>query len=161
MRLWHQDLIPYLDRSRLLGQHRECCALRGCGWKRKHATVDYVFRYDLSHLYAYHLEVMHEMTKRGFTPDGRWYSRIYRGKNRGDVSLVEAGTWVWDRSGPSIYAEHDDTYLAECILLLKAKDAKLERQDELDEKLFRLSVENPAAVASAERKVNMEKGGRG
>ena len=28
MRLWHQDLIPKLPRPQLLGQHRECCALR-------------------------------------------------------------------------------------------------------------------------------------
>ena len=31
MRLWHQALIPYLPRQQLLGQHRECCALRGKG----------------------------------------------------------------------------------------------------------------------------------
>ena len=39
MRLWHQDLIPKLPRPQLLGQHRECCALRGNGWGKKHATV--------------------------------------------------------------------------------------------------------------------------
>ena len=43
MRLWHQALIPKLPRPQLLGQHRECCALRGNGWGKKHATVDYVF----------------------------------------------------------------------------------------------------------------------
>ena len=32
MRLWHQSLIPHLPRQQLLGQHRECCALRGAGW---------------------------------------------------------------------------------------------------------------------------------
>ena len=42
MRLWHEALIPQLPRPQLLGQHRECCALRGNGWGRKHATVDYV-----------------------------------------------------------------------------------------------------------------------
>jgi uncharacterized protein (TIGR02328 family) len=31
MRLWHYKLIPYLPRQQLLGQHRECCALRGKG----------------------------------------------------------------------------------------------------------------------------------
>ena len=29
MRLWHQDLLPLLPRAQLLGQHRECAALRG------------------------------------------------------------------------------------------------------------------------------------
>ncbi|WP_288618589.1 pyrimidine dimer DNA glycosylase/endonuclease V, partial [uncultured Weissella sp.] len=43
MRLWHESLIPKLPRQQLLGQHRECCALRGGGWGKKHATVNYVF----------------------------------------------------------------------------------------------------------------------
>ena len=43
MRLWHQTLIPLLPRGQLLGQHRECAALRGAGWGRPHATVNYVF----------------------------------------------------------------------------------------------------------------------
>ena len=42
MRLWHQALISKLPRQQLLVQHRECCALRGKGWQRKHATVNYV-----------------------------------------------------------------------------------------------------------------------
>ena len=29
MRLWHQALISKTTRQQLLGQHRECCALRG------------------------------------------------------------------------------------------------------------------------------------
>ncbi|HEL0091716.1 TPA: hypothetical protein TT920_002046, partial [Streptococcus equi subsp. zooepidemicus] len=54
MRLWHQDLISKLPRPQLLGQHRECCALRGNGWGKKHATVNYVFDYSPYRLYAYH-----------------------------------------------------------------------------------------------------------
>ena len=41
MRLWHQDMINKLPRQQLLGQHRECCALRGNGWGRQHATVNW------------------------------------------------------------------------------------------------------------------------
>lgn len=54
MRLWHEALISQLPRPQLLGQHRECCALRGNGWGRKHATVDYVFTHSPYRLYAYH-----------------------------------------------------------------------------------------------------------
>lgn len=46
MRLWHESLIPYLPRQQLLGQHRECCALRGKGWGKKHKTVNYVFEHS-------------------------------------------------------------------------------------------------------------------
>ena len=45
MRLWHEELISKLPRQQLLGQHREYCALRGNGWGKKHATVDYVFEH--------------------------------------------------------------------------------------------------------------------
>ena len=60
MRLWHEALISQLPRPQLLGQHRECCALRGNGWGRKHATVDYVFTHSPYRLYAYHRLIMKE-----------------------------------------------------------------------------------------------------
>ena len=132
MRLWHQALIPYLDNKRLLGQHRECCALRGKGWGKKHSVVDYVFKYDLSHLYEYHCLVMHEMTKRNYVPDPNWYFRTYRGKSLPFSTLTEVGTYV-PLVGPEsfwstkfmIYPEHDYKYLRECLLNLKAKGAQL------------------------------------
>lgn len=61
MRLWHQSLISKLPRQQLLGQHRECCALRGKGWGKKHRTVDYVFKHSPEKLVAYHFMVMFEM----------------------------------------------------------------------------------------------------
>ncbi len=61
MRLWHEELIPLLPRKQLLGQHRECCALRGNGWGRKHATVDYVFQHSPYKLYQYHQLILTEM----------------------------------------------------------------------------------------------------
>ena len=52
MRLWHEQIIHLLPKNQLLGQHRECCALRGNGWKKKHKTVDYVFLYFPYHLFT-------------------------------------------------------------------------------------------------------------
>ena len=69
MRLWHQTLIPLLPRAQLLGQHRECAALRGAGWGRPHATVNYVFTHSPYKLYLYHALIMDEMEKRGYKPD--------------------------------------------------------------------------------------------
>ena len=80
MRLWHQDLIPKLPRPQLLGQHRECCALRGNGWGKKHATVNYVFDYSPYRLYAYHRLIMEEMTARGYKVSPEWWESTYRGK---------------------------------------------------------------------------------
>ena len=80
MRLWHQDLIAKLPRQQLLGQHRECCALRGKGWQRKHATVNYVFEYSPYRLFKYHELIMQEMTKRGYRVSPEWLDKEYRGK---------------------------------------------------------------------------------
>lgn len=65
MRLWHQDLIQQLPRQQLLGQHREIAALRGNGWGRKHATVNYVFAHSPYKLFQFHCIVLREMEKRG------------------------------------------------------------------------------------------------
>lgn len=138
MRLWHQELIHYLDSKRLLGQHRECCALRGKGWGRKHATVDYVFKYDLAHLYEYHCLVMRELFKRNYTTDVDWLSRTYRGKNLPIATLSEVGIYVW--TGNLIYAEHNDSYLRECLLNLKSKNAELVNGKTIDEMLIDLDL---------------------
>lgn len=140
MRLWHQKLIHYLDSKRLLGQHRECCALRGKGWGRKHATVDYVFKYDLAHLYEYHCLVMNELFKRNrnINIDGKWFARTYRGKNLPIASLSEVGIYTW--TGNLIYAEHNDSYLRECLLNLKSKNAELVNGKTIDEMLIDLDL---------------------
>ena len=42
MRLWHEKIIHLLPKNQLLGQHRECCALRGNGWKKKLSLLSFV-----------------------------------------------------------------------------------------------------------------------
>lgn len=121
MRLWHEDLICFLPRNQLLGQHRECCALRGKGWARKHATVNYVFNYSPFLLYKYHLMIMNEMTERGYKVSEEWFDKNYRGKSISPYSnLLEIAT-----SSP-IYNEHNDIYLKECLENLEAKGISLE-----------------------------------
>ena len=128
MRLWHQQLIPYLDRQRLLGQHRECAALRGKGWGKKHATVDYAFTYPREWLVAYHFLIMDEMERRGYHPDTTWRNPWYRGKVLGESELMEVDPDLVDdqycyatHKGGMIYPEHDDDYLRECIDNLEGK----------------------------------------
>ena len=127
MRLWHQTLISKLPRQQLLGQHRECCALRGKGWGRKHATVDYVFTHSPEMLVAYHWLVMDEMKRRGYHPDEAWYNCDYRGgtlgteKGRCDFHKVAGFASATNRLGMMIYPEHNDEYLHECLKNLKAK----------------------------------------
>ena len=142
MRLWHQALIPYLDIKRLLGQHRECCALRGKGWGKKHSVVDYVFKYDLAHLYQYHLLVMHEINNRTKKPFGNidWYNRLYRGKHLPQASLAETGELPKPLANEMVYREHDDKYLRECLLNLKSKGAELVNGMTIDMMLINLDL---------------------
>ena len=133
MRLWHQSLIPYLDRQHLLGQHRECCALRGKGWGRKHATVDYVFKYSKIPLICYHQLVIQEMEKRGYNVDARWKSVAYNGKRVGwdythfmhTESIVHK--FLYEHiPHHNAFVEHNTEYLIECIDLLKQRNAPMD-----------------------------------
>ena len=123
MRLWAQQLIPYLPRQQLLGQHRECAALRGKGWGKKHSVVDYVFTYSPNELVAYHYLVMDEMIARGYHPDEIWRDPNWRGSTLGMVegwSYQDTVDDIYDCNG-MIYDEHNDAYLRECIENLKSK----------------------------------------
>ena len=121
MRLWHEEIIHLLPRNQLLGQHRECCALRGNGWGKKHKTVDYVFLYSPYHLFVYHSLVMDEMEKRGYKVSIEWRDKNYRGKEAEKYDDLEEKT-----IDSPIYKEHNDEYLSECIENLRNKGIKLE-----------------------------------
>jgi uncharacterized protein (TIGR02328 family) len=132
MRLWHESLIPHLPRQQLLGQHRECCALRGKGWGRPHATVNYVFKHRFEKLVAYHFRVIDEMEKRGYEANSLWRDAEYRGKKLGyisnDIDIIEAqNIYMESLTGKqiTIYPEHNDEYLQECLDNLRSKGIEI------------------------------------
>ena len=122
MRLWHYQLLQSLPSRQLLGLHRECCALRGLAWGRKHKTVEYVFRYPRSRLFAYHILVMDEMARRGYRADQLWRDPLYRGK-RAPMDKPEALA-----TDMATYPEHDADYLQECLENLKRKGIDLSKK---------------------------------
>ncbi|USS89059.1 TIGR02328 family protein [Fructilactobacillus cliffordii] len=113
MRLWHEALIQKLPRQQLLGQHRECAALRGNGWGRKHATVNYVFQHSPYKLFQFHMLVMDEMERRGYHPDQNWRKPEYRGKTCPAYQELTPCALT-----KPIYPEHNATYLQLCERLL-------------------------------------------
>ena len=121
IRLWHEKLLPYLPRQQLLGQHRECVALRGAGWGRKHSVVNYVFTHSPNKLVAYHYKVMDEMERRGYHPDKTWRDPEWRGNKLGKC---EGWSSVEEFAG-LVYAEHNDEYLQECLNNLKGKGIEI------------------------------------
>jgi len=124
MRLWHEKLIPFLPRQQLLGQHRECCALRGNAWGKKHATVDYVFEHNPILLVNYHKLIMAEMAKRGYNYDHKWLGASYRGKNCLPWELSNLCIYE-KKEGQTIYSEHNEEYLKECLENLQRKGVEL------------------------------------
>ena len=121
MRLWHEALISQLPRPQLLGQHRECCALRGNGWGRKHATVDYVFNHSPYQLYAYHRLIMEEMAGRGYNVSPEWLDKNYRGKICPAYEDLPE-----EKLDNPIYSEYDAEYYEECLANLREKGIELE-----------------------------------
>lgn len=121
MRLWHEKLIQSLPGNQLLGQHRECCALRGKGWGKRHSTVNYVFEYSPYLLYKYHLLVMEEMNRRGYRVSEEWFNKDYRGKN-----MERYDNLIPMEVISPIYQEHNEEYLIECLENLESKHIFLE-----------------------------------
>lgn len=126
MRLWHQALISKLPRAQLLGQHRECAALRGNGWGKKHSTVDYVFTHPFEWLIAYHGIVMDEMQNRGYKIDLNWRNFEYRGLTCERNVYVNSLNVITKYYSHVIYPEHNDAYLQECLDNLRAKGVEIE-----------------------------------
>lgn len=126
MRLWHQNLIHKLPQQQLCGQWRECAALLGNGWGRKHAVVNYVFNHSESFLVAYSILIFNEMRQRGYNPNPKMM-RIQLSKryNEEEVNrFIVLGKDISQR-GLMIYKEHNDDYLAECLLNLENKGIKI------------------------------------
>ena len=124
MRLWHKSLIHHLPRQQLLGQHRECCALRGDGWGRKHSTVNYVFDHPRSWLVRFHLGVIQEMERRGYRVEPLWLDPTYRGRRLGHQALDAELSEARD------YPEHCQGYLSECLENLKGKGIILQQDNQ-------------------------------
>lgn len=116
IRLWHENLLPYLPRQQLLGQHRECAALRGNGWGKPHNVIDYIYKYSRQKLYRYHYKVMKEMFRRGYNIDPLWWDVNYRGKNCEPDNVKN----IYLYRG-IVYEEHNDSYLNECLENLRQK----------------------------------------
>lgn len=118
MRLWAEQLISRLPRQQLLGQHRECAALRGNGWGKPHSVVNYVFTYPAAYLVRYHLLIMEEMAVRGYNVAPEWRNPVYRGQRCEPFPGL-------DMAAAAAYPEHDERYVLECLENLKTKGIEL------------------------------------
>jgi uncharacterized protein (TIGR02328 family) len=68
MRLWHKDLLPYLDDFHIVSQYRELLAIKRAIDKNgtpNHRLVNKVLDYSIEHFKAYALLVKLELVKKG------------------------------------------------------------------------------------------------
>ena len=122
MRLWHIDLLSKLPQKQICGQWRECAALMGNGWGRKHATVDYVFLYPEEYLVAFSMYVFKDMIRRGYHPNHEviFNSLLKRHTSQEVIDICQkAEQLIQDNS--KLFYEHNDNYMQECLDNLKSK----------------------------------------
>lgn len=138
MRLWPQQLLSVLPEKQLASQHRECCALRGMGWGKKHSTVDYVFTHPIEMLVNYHILVMNELRSRsGWNMDLQWYDSQYRGKRLGIDESISSLILVTTQV---IYPEHNQDYINDCVDNLIEKLKAKPKSSKIDQEILALSM---------------------
>ena len=69
MRLWHIDILPYLPKSQLLAQKRECDLIwrdYKNGKQTNHILINYIHKYNANNFHSYYCELAHEFVIRNF-----------------------------------------------------------------------------------------------
>lgn len=117
MRLWHWQLIPYLDRERLVAQWRELSAIAGniqLKGTPNHILVNKVMDFPLDDFISYACDVRDEMTGRGYrTMEKVWDKICSVSKDKG----------YWSRISPEnqFRGWHTTRYLTQCLMNLEEK----------------------------------------
>lgn len=116
MRLWHKDLIPYLDRERLVAQWRELSAIAGniqLKGTPNHILVNKVMNYPFDHFISYAMDVRDEMTRRGYKTMEKVWDKI--------VAVNDKD--YWSRLSPKNQFPnwHTTRYLTQCLMNLEEK----------------------------------------
>ena len=112
MRLWHKQLLPYLDRQHLLGQWRECCCIAKNIHDKgtpNHILVNKIMDYPIEHFIAYTTLVKQEMQKRNYKCDT---SRFTKWLEWDFFTILESEIFEdW----------HNERYLKQCLFNLEEK----------------------------------------
>ena len=132
MRLWSQQLIPYLPDKQLGGQWVEIRMILGSIEKHgkvNHSTVNYVNDYPLLNLYAYGYLVYLERKKRGMYSNPIFISSY---STAFDLWNINNSYDIHRKYSDIIYSCHDDSYMEECLLNLEGKGIYLRDKINID-----------------------------
>ena len=130
MRLWHYELLPYLPKSQLLSQKRECDLIWkdiANGKKTNHILINYIWEYEdyLKELSIYYWLLKEEFNKRGFKFN---FSNNFVTKN----VFYGYGYKPFDK-------HHNNRYLLQCFYNLQEKFDRNQR--DFDKETY-LKLEN-------------------
>lgn len=128
MRLWHYELLPYLPKSQLLSQKRECDLIWkdiANGKKTNHILINYIWGYQdyLKQLNIYYVLLKKEFDKRGFKFNPK-HAML-------KLDLVES----YCRVSQPFKFHHNNRYLLQCFYNLQEKYDK--GQKDFDNETFR------------------------
>ena len=116
MKLWHYRFFNHLSKQRLQGLHKECCGMRGNGWGTNHYVVNYVWKYNYTALYFYHMFVITKLEEKNVNINELWKTLIYRGKKIGFVKLKDIPN---NNLTEFFFKEHNEEMLKENLHNLK------------------------------------------
>lgn len=113
MRLWNYQLIPVLPNAMLVSQWRECIAIKR-QWEKgtlKHRLVSYVME-NKQAFYDYCHDIAEEMKKMNIKFQEKYLLEIF------DFCENEIDYLILNKS---IFKEHNDRYLKQCLYNLQEK----------------------------------------
>jgi uncharacterized protein (TIGR02328 family) len=115
MRLWHVELIPYLDNKRLTGQWRELLAIKGAIDKNgtpNHGLVNKIMDYDIDVFKSYVAIIYNESLIRDFNFSKKKYDELMNW----ECDLF--GSFNWECF---VKKWHNDRYLRQNLRNLEEK----------------------------------------
>lgn len=110
-------LLQFLPGPLLRSTHLVVCSLRGKCWGSQAPKLRFVSMHSWSKLHAYHLQVIKEMTSRGYKTAPRWKFPGYRGR--------KLSPWPPEPQEPATaaqgYTEHGPEAYTAALALLRRK----------------------------------------
>lgn len=81
MILWFPNMLPELPGRLLTALHRDICRVRSSEWRSPKGSKSWFYSLPWGALTWYHIVVLREMQRRGWSPSAEWFDPRYRGSN--------------------------------------------------------------------------------
>lgn len=123
IRLWHYELIPYLDKQRLVAQWRECCCIAkniADNGTPNHILVNKVLNYPAIHFVVYTNMILAEMKNRGYKISEKSYLKFCE-NIRYTKSCFDINADLLIKNDKVFPDWHNIRYLKQCLYNLQEK----------------------------------------